>query len=77
MIVMETAMKIRRLVHVSGRSIRSVSRETGLSRNTIRKYLHDESPPRYQLKAAKFPHHKDLATFDPRFSIRNLAMTGN
>ncbi len=47
---METAMKIRRLVHVSGRSIRSVSRETGLSRNTVRKYLQDESPPRYQRK---------------------------
>ncbi len=45
---METAMKIRRLVHVMGRSIRSVSRETGLSRNTVRKYLQDESPPRYQ-----------------------------
>ena len=41
-------MKIRRLVHVTGRSIRSVSKETGLSRNTVRKYLQDESPPLYQ-----------------------------
>ena len=45
---METAMKVRRLILVEGRSIRSVSRETGISRNTLRKYLHDESPPRYQ-----------------------------
>jgi len=45
---METAMKIRRLILVEGRSIRSVSRETGISRNTLRKYLNDESPPSYQ-----------------------------
>ncbi len=45
---METVMKVRRLILVEGRSIRSVSRETGISRNTLRKYLRDESPPRYQ-----------------------------
>jgi transposase len=45
---METAMKVRRLILVEGRSIRSVSRETGISRNTLRKYLLDESPPTYQ-----------------------------
>ena len=45
---METAMKIRRLVHVSGRSIRSVSREMEVSRNTVRKYLQDGALPRYQ-----------------------------
>jgi transposase len=45
---MESAMKIRRLILVEGRSIRSVSQETGISRNTLRKYLRDESPPTYQ-----------------------------
>jgi len=45
---METAMKIRRLVLVEGRSIRSVSKSTGISRNTIRKYLQNETPPNYQ-----------------------------
>lgn len=48
MILMETAAKIRRLVLRDGHSIRSVSRNTGLSRNTIKKYLKDSSPPRYR-----------------------------
>lgn len=47
MILMESAMKVRRLILIEGRSIRSVSRETGISRNTLRKYLLDESPPSY------------------------------
>ena len=45
---MESAMKIRRLVLVEGRSIRSVCKETGISRNTLRKYLRDEKPPSYK-----------------------------
>ena len=40
---METALKIRHRIKVCGESIRSVSRSTGLSRNTIRKYLSSES----------------------------------
>ena len=44
---METAMKLRRLILIEGRSIRSVSRETGISRNTLRKYLRSESPPTF------------------------------
>lgn len=48
MLFMETAMKIRRLVLVDGQSIHSVSRSTGISRTTIRKYLKDESPPTYR-----------------------------
>jgi len=47
---METASKIRRLVLVDGNSIRSVSKSTGISRNTIRKYLTDDNPPNYQRK---------------------------
>ena len=45
---MESVMKIRRQILVEGRSIRSVERETGISRNTIRKYLRDDQPPGYQ-----------------------------
>lgn len=44
---MESAVKIRRLILRDGHSIRSVSRSTGLSRNTIRKYVNDASPPGY------------------------------
>ena len=45
---MESVMKIRRQILVEGRSIRSVERETGISRNTIRKYSRDDQPPGYQ-----------------------------
>lgn len=41
-------MKIRRLVLVDGHSMRSVARSTGLSRNTIRKYIEDDEPPNYK-----------------------------
>lgn len=51
---METASKIRRLVLVDGNSIRSVSKSTGISRNTIRKYLVDDNPPNYQRKNTNF-----------------------
>ncbi len=51
---METASKIRRLVLVDGNSIRSVSKSTGISRNTIRKYLSDDNPPNYQRKNTNF-----------------------
>ncbi|WP_063299351.1 IS21 family transposase [Pseudovibrio sp. WM33] len=61
---MESAAKIRRLVLRDGRSVRSVSRETGLSRNTIRKYVSDASPPRYQRQVSPIRH--KLAAFESR-----------
>jgi transposase len=63
---METAMKIRRQILVDGKSIRSVSQETGLSRNTLRKYLRDESPPTYQ--RSKPPSSHKLKDFEERLS---------
>jgi len=44
---MESVSKIRRRILRDGCSIRSVARQTGLSRNTIRKYLKDAGPPCY------------------------------
>lgn len=61
---MESAAKIRRMVLRDGRSIRLVSRETGLSRNTIRKYLKDSSPPRYQRQIEPVRH--KLCDFEGR-----------
>ena len=55
-ILMETAVKIRRLVLRDGHSIRSVSRDTGLSRNTVRKYVNDASPPCYRRNAPPVLH---------------------
>ena len=47
---METVSKIRRWVKVDGMSIKEVVRRTGLSRNTVRKYLRDENAePQYRM----------------------------
>ncbi|KXF89605.1 hypothetical protein AT574_16015 [Phaeobacter inhibens] len=53
---MESVSKIRRWVLVEERSIRSVARATGLSRNTIKKYLKDERPPSYQRQVPPVRH---------------------
>lgn len=53
---MESVSKIRRWVLVEERSIRSVARMTGLSRNTIKKYLKDNSPPSYHRQAPTVRH---------------------
>ena len=45
---METVSKVRRWIKADGMSIREVCRRTGLSRNTVRKYLRDENAePQY------------------------------
>lgn len=65
MILMESVSKIRRWILVEGRSIRSVARATGLSRNTVKKYLKDNSPPSYQRQAPP-ARHKLCDGFDTR-----------
>jgi len=64
---METAAKIRRLVLRDGHSIRSVSRNTGLSRNTIKKYLKDSSPPHYRRSHVAVRH--VLADYEERLRL--------
>lgn len=53
---MESAAKIRRKVLRDGRSIKLVSRETGLPWNTSRKYLKDGSPPSCQRQGDPIRH---------------------
>jgi len=55
-IIMESIIKIRRCILRDGESIRSVSRRTGLSRHTIRKYLEDGSEPHYQRRQPLVRH---------------------
>ena len=64
---MESAVKIRRLVLRDGHSIRSVSRSTGLSRNTIRKYVNDASPPGYHRSGPPVLH--KLSGFEDRLKL--------
>ena len=61
---MESAAKIRRLILRDGKSIRSVNRSLGVSRNTIRKYLKDDEPPFYHRKQP--PVLRKLAAFEGR-----------
>jgi transposase len=42
----EAALEIR-VLHRHGKGIREIGRETGTSRNTVRRYLRDESAARY------------------------------
>lgn len=66
-ILMESAAKIRRLVLREGASIRSVSRNTGLSRNTIKKYLKDATSPYYHRKVPPVRH--KLTGFEERLRL--------
>src|ERR1700677_3717185 len=48
MYTVELYARVRRAVHVEGRSQREVAREFGLARKTVRKMLEYASPPGYQ-----------------------------
>ena len=48
MYTVELYARVRRAVHVDGRSQREVAREFGLARKTVRKMLEYPVPPGYQ-----------------------------
>src|SRR6058998_2352840 len=48
----EAALEIR-VLHRHGKGIREIARETGSSRNTVRRYLRDESAARYKQRPAR------------------------
>ena len=47
MVEVEGALEIR-VLHRHGKSIREIARETGIARNTVRRYLRDEEAARYK-----------------------------
>ena len=47
MVGVEAALEIR-VLHRHGKSIREIARETGVARNTVRRYLRDEGAARYK-----------------------------
>ena len=47
MVGLEAALEIR-VLHRHGKSIREIARETGVARNTVRRYLRDEEAARYK-----------------------------
>ena len=58
MVGVEAALEIR-VLHRHGKSIREIARETGVARNTVRRYLRDEEAARYK------PRPPRLAKLDP------------
>ena len=61
MLTEEGVMEIR-ILHRQGHSIRAIARQLGLSRNTVRTYLRDDSSPRYKTRpqrASKLDPFKD------------------
>ncbi|WP_419585356.1 IS21 family transposase, partial [Thiolapillus sp.] len=52
---METIAKIRRRHEVNGESISEIARRFNLSRNTVRKYLNQSDPQRYQRRQQPKP----------------------
>jgi len=64
---MESIIKIRRSILRDGESIRSVSRRTGLSRHTIRKYLGEGSEPRYRRSQPPVRH--KLQAYEERLQL--------
>ena len=58
MVAGEVALEIR-VLHRHGKGIREIARETGSARNTVRRYLRDESAERYK------PRPPRLTKLDP------------
>ncbi|MXW96541.1 MAG: IS21 family transposase [Gammaproteobacteria bacterium] len=74
MVSVETIGKIRRAWHVHGRSIRSIAKSMGVSRNTVRKVLRsDGSAPKY--RRSEQPHSK-LGDFIPELERKLEANKG-
>ena len=47
---MEQCNEVRRLRHIEGKSVRAISRETGIHRDTIKRILSEGGPPEYTRK---------------------------
>lgn len=52
MVGAEAALEIR-ILHRHGKGVRAIARETGLSRNTVRRYLRDEAAVRYRPRPSR------------------------
>src|ERR1700749_1137147 len=62
MLTQELAVEIQ-VLNKQGRSIRQIARETGLSRNTVRRYLREGRPIRYgprEPRSCKLDAYKDF-----------------
>ncbi len=68
MVGAEAALEIR-VLHRHGKSIREIARETGVARNTVRRYLRDEEAARYK------PRPPRSTKLDP-FKVQKSEQTG-
>ena len=57
MLILEQTVEIK-ILHKQGKSIRQIAKETGHSRNTVKKYLLNDEHPKYKIRA-KMPSKLD------------------
>ena len=69
MLKWESSMRVQ-ILHSQDKSIKAICRETGYSRNTVRKYLRDQAPPQYGPRERK---PGKLDPFKPYISARVTA----
>ena len=65
MVGAEAALEIR-VLHRHGKGIREIARETGSSRNTVRRYLRNESAARYKPRSRRA---RKLDPFNPNPAV--------
>jgi transposase len=68
MVGVEAALEIR-VLHRHGKSTREIARETGVARNTVRRYLRDEAAARYKPRpprSTKLDPFKVVASLQPQ-----------
>jgi transposase len=62
MVGVDAALEIR-VLHRHGKSIREIARETGVARNTVRRYLRDEAAARYKPRPPRSTQTSTPSTF--------------
>ena len=53
------------VLHRHGKSIREIARETGVARNTVRRYLRDEEAARYKARPPRSTKLDPFKTYSP------------
>jgi len=75
MVGVEAALEIR-VLHRHGKSIREIARETGVARNTVRRYLRDEEAARYKPRPPRSTKLDPFKTYSCVFRSKVITDSG-